>query len=88
MVGTRWTGVGTVGSTSPCFVKRSINKIIGFWGVPKMRNLALEAPELGMRDFVKRSIQKMIGFWRGAQNEKSGPGGARARNERFCEAKY
>ena len=53
-----------------------------------MRNLALEAPGLGMRHFVKRSIEKMIGFWRGAQNEKSGPGGAGARNDIFCEAKY
>jgi len=30
----------------------------------------------------------MIGFWGGAQNEKSGPAGARARNGRFYKKKY
>ena len=39
--------------------------MIGFWGVPKLRNLALEPPGLGMRYFVKQSIKKMIGFWGG-----------------------
>ena len=39
--------------------------MIGFEGVPKLRNLALEPPGLGMSCFVKRSIKKMIGFWGG-----------------------
>ena len=42
--------------------------MIGFWGVPKLRNLALEPPGLGMRYFVKQSIKKMIGFWGGCPN--------------------
>jgi len=65
------------------FIKRSIKEMVGFWGVPKMRNPAMEAPGLEMIDFIKRGIKEMVGLWGGAQNEKSGPGGARAGNDRF-----
>jgi len=70
------------------FIKRSIQKIVGFWVVPKMRNLTLEAPGLEIRDIIKRSIKEIVCFWGGAQNAKSGPGGARARNDRFYKEKY
>ena len=56
--------------------------------MPKLKNLTLEPPRLGMSYFVKRSIKKMMGFWRGAQIQESGSGAARARNELFCSAKY
>jgi len=47
-----------------------------------MRNLALEVPGLEFRDVIKRSIKKIVGSCGGC-DEKSGPGGIRARNERF-----
>ena len=48
-----------------------------------MKNRARGVPGLEMRDVIKRSIKEMIGFSGSAQNETSGPEGARARNERF-----
>ena len=45
--------------------------------MPQIGNLALEIPGLEMIEFIKRSIKEMVGFWGGAQNEKSGPEGAR-----------
>jgi len=53
--------------------------------VPKERNLALEAPRLGMRGLLERSASKIKGFCRDAQIGKSGPGGAKPWNERFAK---
>jgi len=50
---------------------------------PKMQNLALEVQGTEMIDFIKRSVKEIVCFCGGVQNDKTGPGGARARNERF-----
>ena len=57
-------------------------------GVPRWRNLALEAPRQEMSAFIQGSGRKMIGFSGGAQIEKSSPGGAQAGNERFHKEKW
>jgi len=64
------------------FIKRSIKNML------KMRNLALEASEPEMRDVIVRSTKKIISFCAFAQNEKSSPGGTRARIERCYKEKY
>ncbi len=38
-----------------------------------------------MRGLLKRGVIKIKGFYRGAQIEKSGPGGAKAWNDRFAK---
>jgi len=53
-----------------------------------MRNPALETPGLEMIDFIKRSIKEMVGLQGSAQNEISGPGDARAGNDRVYKEKY
>ena len=39
--------------------------------------IMFQTPGLETIEFIKRSIKEMVGFWGDAQNEKSGPGGAR-----------
>jgi len=41
-----------------------------------------------MIDFIQRSIKEMLGLPGSAQNEKSGSGDARARNDRVYKEKY